>query len=272
MKWTSSRAILLAAVTLLLCYANILRGMVDQWLRDEDMGHGVVVPFAILFILWRERERWRGLPVAPTRWGLAVIGFAAVAQFLSVMGGGLFLGSLAFIFSIIGAILCLGGWIWLRAWKFPLLLTLFMLPKLAVVYNQTTLPLQLLASRLAAQLLTLSGVAVIRAGNILDVGGHQVAVAEACSGIRFLLPLAFLSVLFAYLADSKAWMRLALLASIVPVAVCANGVRVAFSAYSPRLAEGTPHALLGALIFLVSLALLIPIHRAWNALAGASRA
>jgi hypothetical protein len=69
----------------------------------------------------------------------------------------------------------------LYAWimALPLLLALFMLPKLALVYNQVTLPLQLLASRIAAGILTAAGIGVIREGNILDVAGHRVSVVEA---------------------------------------------------------------------------------------------
>ncbi len=67
-------------------------------------------------------------------------------QFAATLGAGLCAGSLAFLVSVAGAILYLGGVDWLRAWALPLLLGLFMLPKLALVYNQVTLPLQLLAS------------------------------------------------------------------------------------------------------------------------------
>ena len=78
-------------------------------------------------------------------------------QFAGLLGVGLFAGSVAFLISVAGAVLCLGGFVWLRALAFPLVLAVFMLPKLAVVYNQVTLPLQLLASRLAAGILTVVG-------------------------------------------------------------------------------------------------------------------
>jgi len=105
--------------------------------------------------------------------------------------------------SVAGAVLSLGGFAYLRAWALPLLLALFMLPKLALVYNQVTLPLQLFASRMAAGILTASGIAVIREGNILDVAGRRVSVVEACNGIRYLLSLGFMAVVFAYLSDTK---------------------------------------------------------------------
>jgi len=119
---------------------------------------------------------------------------AACVHFMSAMGAGLFAGAVAFVMSAAGAVLWLGGFAFLQIWAFPFLLALFMLPKLAIVYNQVTLPLQLLASRLAEVTLLAGGASVIREGNILDVGGHRVAVAEACSGIRYLLSLGFVAV------------------------------------------------------------------------------
>jgi exosortase len=262
----------ITGLALLVCYASTLRGMFDQWISDEDMGHGLVVPLVILWIVWRERERWQRLPLRPNLWGLALLVAGAALHLAGVLGVGLFASSLALLISAAGAVVCLGGFGLLRSWAFPFLLALFMLPKLAIVYNQVTLPLQVLASKLAAALLTTSGVGVIREGNILDVHGHRVAVAEACNGIRFLLPLGFVAVLFAYLVDPKPWMRAAVLASTVPLAILSNAFRVAASAWAPALDSGTPHQILGWAIFTLTLAMLLPLRSAFNALYGRHRA
>ena len=227
--------------------------MFDQWSRDKDMSHGFVVPLVIAWIVWRERELWGKLPIQPSVWGCVLLATAAALHFASAAGAGLFGESLAFLMSVAGVVLCLGGWALLRAWSFSLLLSAFMLPKLAVVYNQATLPLQLLASRLAAFMLTVAGIGVIREGNILDVGGHQVAVVEACNGIRYLLALAFMAVVIAYLGDSQPWIRLAMMATAIPIAIFANAARVAGASWLPLLDSGTPHTLAGAVIFLLSL-------------------
>jgi exosortase len=261
----SKIVVALSAAALAVCYAPALRGMFHQWSSDEDMSHGFLVPLVIAWIVWRERERWGKLPVKPSVWGCALLAAAAALHFVSAVGGGLFAGSLAFLVSVAGVVLCLGGWDRLRAWSFPLLLSAFMLPKLAVVYNQATLPLQLLASRLAAFMLTMAGVGVIREGNILDVGGHRVAVVEACNGIRYLLALAFLALVFGYLSDSKPWMRLALLATAIPTAIFANAARVACASWWPLLDSGTPHLLAGAVIFLVCLICLYAARELYNA-------
>ena len=255
----------LTALTLLICYASTLRGMFNQWSTDEDMSHGFAVPFVIAWIVWRERARWLAVPVSPSWWGFFLLAGAAAVQAISSLGLGLFASSVAFLVSIIGAILCLGGFGFLRVWAFPLALSLFMLPKLAIVYNQSTLPLELLASRLATAVLSGVGYHVIRDGAILDVGGHRVSVVEACSGVRYLLSLAFIAVVFAYLADIKpprrVWMRWTLLLAAVPIAIVANAVRVAVSAAVPALDSGTPHEMAGAAVFVLCLILIFFVHQ-----------
>lgn len=256
--------IVLTAVALALCYGPTLRGMFEQWWIDEDMSHGFVVPIVALWIVWRERERWRLTPLEPSWWGLAVLAAGACMQFVAVLGAGLFAGSVAFLLSIAGSVLSLGGFARLLAWGLPLLLTLFMLPKLALIYNPATLPLQLIASQMAAGILTSFGIGVIREGNILDVAGRRVAVLEACNGIRYLLSLGFMAVVFAYLSDEKPWMRLALLAAAVPIAIVANALRVAASAWLPSLAAGAPHAISGVVLFVLCLATLAVVRRLVN--------
>ncbi len=255
---------MLTALTLVVCYARALQGMFEQWSNDEDMSHGFVVPIMVLWIVWRERGRWRALPAQPSWWGLAVLAAGAGMQFVAALGAGLFAASVAFLVSVVGAVISLGGFAWLRVLALPLLLTLFMLPKLALVYNQVTLPLQLLASRIAASILTTVGIGVIREGNILDVAGHRVSVVEACNGIRYLLSLGFMAVVFAYLSDTKPWMRMALLAAAVPIAILANAVRVASAGWLPSLDSGTPHAISGWFLFVLCLAMLVGVRRLFN--------
>jgi len=253
-----------AALALLICYAATLRGMVNQWSTDEDMSHGFAVPFVIAWIVWRDRARLQALEPSPSVWGFVLLIGAAAVQTISSLGLGLFAASVAFLVSAVGVTLCLGGFAYLRALAFPFALSLFMLPKLAIVYNQTTLPLQLLASRLASSSLALVGYKVLREGVILDVGGHRVSVAEACSGVRYLLSLAFIAVVFAYMTGAKPSMRWLLLIASIPVAIVANAIRVAVSAAVPALDSGTPHEAAGAAVFVLCLILIFAVERLFH--------
>ena len=253
--------LLLAAVMTAICYGPILRGMFGQWMTDEDMGHGIVVPLVIGWVIWRERDRWGALELRPSWWGFLLLAAGAGLQFVAALGVGLFVGSVGFLVSAAGLVVCAGGWPLLRAWTFPFVLALFMLPKLAIVYNQVTLPLQLTASRMAAWMLAVTGFGVIRDGNILEVAGHRIMVAEACNGIRYLIPLAFMAVVVAYLRDPRPWMRVALFALAIPLAILGNAVRVAVSGAWPAIAEGTLHAIAGWIIFACCLGALLAMRR-----------
>ena len=97
---------------------------------------------------------------------------------------------------------------------------------------------------------------------------RKLSVVEACSGIRSLLSLTFLSLVYAYFFDSKVWMRGALLAASVPIAIVANAGRVTMtgilSEYRPELAQGFFHSLEGWLIFGVAFVLLVIAHNVIN--------
>lgn len=258
---------LLCAVALFVCYSSVLKGMWDQWSTDEDMSHGFFVPLAIAWVVWRERKAWGAIPPEPANgWGFAALAAGAAMQFISAIGGGLFAGAVALLVSAAGVVLCLAGWRRLRFWAFPFALALFMLPKLAIVYNQATLPLQLLASRMAAAILSIAGFTALREGNILHVSGHAVSVAEACNGIRYLLPLGFIALVWGYLSGSRTLVRIVLLVAAAPIAIAANAVRVALSASSPALAVGTAHMVIGWLIYVACLGALVGVRRLFRGL------
>jgi len=245
--------IFVIAVALLVCYAPVVRGMYSQWISDEDMGHALAVPFVIAWVLWRERTNWQRVPARPSGWGLILLAIGAVLQIGGSIGVGLFVASIGLLVSVAGLVVWLHGFGLLRAWAFPFFLALFMLPKLAIVYVQVTFPLQLFTSKLATAGLAVGGVHVIREGNILDVGGHRISVVEACSGIRYLLSLGFVAIVFGYVSHPKLWMRVALLVAAVPVAILANAVRVALTGLIPALDSGVLHSFAGWLVFVVCL-------------------
>jgi EpsI family protein len=238
--------------------------MASQWYRDEDMGHGFLVPVAAVWIGWQQRKR---LVVArASAWGLAFVLMGAALQFAGVLGAGLFVGSVGFVCAVAGVLLAAGGGPWLRVLAFPLFLLVFMLPKLAFVYNQVTLPLQLLASQMAAGLAHAAGTSVLREGNILNVAGHRIAVEEACDGIRYVLSLAFVGLVWGHMAGLRGWRRALLGVCAVPVAILANGLRVAAVAvmceYDYPLALGRFHDASGWAALALALLLLAAATRA----------
>jgi exosortase len=256
------------AALLALCYAPVLAHLVHQWMTDDDMGHGFFVPVIAGFIAWQRRDELAAVKPEPSWWGLAVILWGAAQLYLATLGAELFLARTAFVISLAGVVLFLGGWPILKILRFPLFLLLFMIPIPAIVYNQITFPLQMIASRLAEIALSACGIPVFRDGNILELPNQRLQVVEACSGIRSLLTLSFLSLVYAYFFDKKTWMRPLLLVLTVPIAIVANASRVTLSGLlsgiDPELAEGLYHMVSGWVIFLLALALLIAVHAGIN--------
>jgi exosortase len=253
---------------LILCYAPILYRLAAQWASDEDMGHGFLVPIIAGFIAWQRRGILAATPRQPNGWGLVLVVFAALEALAATLGAELFTARLAFIIALFGVILYLGGTEWVKQLLFPLLLMLFMIPIPAIIYAQLTLKLQMLAAALGETLIGWMGIPVLRSGNTLQLPSQTLDVAEACSGIRSLLSLGFLSLVYAYFTDKRVWMRWVLLAATIPIAICANGIRVAvtglMSEINVNLARGAYHEMEGYIVFIVALAALVVVHRGIN--------
>jgi len=253
---------------LLLCYGSILDRMGVQWATDENMGHGFFVPLVAGYIAWQRRDTLTFDPRRGNLWGLVIVVAAALLSLVATLGAELFTARLSFVVALFGVILYLGGTRWIKTLLFPLALLLFMIPIPTIIYAQLTLHLQILASQLGEILITLMGIPVLRAGNTLQLPSQTLDIAEACSGIRSLLSLMFLSLVFAYFMDKKVWMRWALLVATVPIAIGANGIRVALtgllSEINIKFAGGMYHETEGYIVFIVALGALLLTHRLLN--------
>jgi exosortase len=257
---------------LILSYGPVLVRLVRQWNDDEDMGHGFFVPVIAAYIAWQSRDEFAGKQFRPNYWGLLLVLWAAFQMTLGTLGAELFLARTAFVEAVIGTVLLLGGMQAIRILAFPLLMLCFMVPIPAVIYNQITFPLQLFASQVAANALELLGVPVLRDGNVLELPSQKLSVVEACSGIRSLLSLTFLSLVYGYFFDKRTWMRVALFLSTVPIAILANAGRVTvtgiMSEMNPEWAQGTAHTASGWVIFMIALAIMVATHALLNKIHG----
>src|SRR6204780_2737343 len=165
--------------------------------------------------------------------------------------------------------LFLVGWNAVRLVSFPLGFLIFMIPIPAILYNQITFPLQLLASRLASSWLELVGVPVLRNGNVLVLSSYSLEVVEACSGVRSLMTLVSLAVAYGYLAESRVWVRVVLALLMVPTAIFTNATRVTIAGilahrFGPATSEGFVHVFSGWLVFLFAVVLLFVFHRVFR--------
>jgi exosortase len=247
-------------------YSSILYHLVGQWWQDPNFSHGFFVPLFSAFALWQDRSRLARIPVIPSSWGLLIVVGALFVLVLGVMGAELFLSRVSLLLLLAGLVIFFLGWNYFRAVLFPWVFLILMIPVPAIIFNQITFPLQLLASKIAAGLLPLLGVPVLREGNVINLPAMVLEVAEACSGIRSLLSLATLAIIYGYLMESRNSIRVGLALASLPIAVAANSLRIVGTGllvqyWDPEKAEGFFHVFSGWLIFVISLLMLFLFHR-----------
>jgi exosortase len=246
-------------------YFSILLRLAAQWWHDPNFSHGFLVPLFSLFVLWKERSRLVRECPSPSWWGLPILLFAILVLLAGVLGSELFLARTSLLLLIAGLIVFFLGWRYFQLVLFPWVFLFLMIPIPAIVFNQITFPLQILASKIAAWLLPLAGVPVFREGNIIHLPTMPLEVAEACSGIRSLLSLTTLAIIYGYVRETGTLRRVVLTVASVPIAILANSFRifgtgVLVQYWSADKAEGFFHSLSGMFIFLFSLALLVGFH------------
>jgi exosortase len=250
---------------LIAAYYPVLSALVNQWSTDDDMGHGFFVPAIAAYIAWQKKDSVAGLKPKQNWWGLVIVLYGAFQLYIGTLGAELFLARTSFVITLIGVVLFLGGTEYLKKFAFPLGLLFLMVPIPAIIYNKITFPLQLLATQAAESALTFMGIPVVREGNVLELASQRLNVIEACSGIRSLLTLTFVSLVYGYFFESRAWVRVVLFISTVPIAIVANASRVTLTGvlteYAPAYSEGFFHEASGMVIFIVSITIMAGVHQ-----------
>ncbi len=252
-------------------YGSILARLFSQWMNDPNFSHGIFVPLFVLFILWQDRKRLAEIDLTPSWSGLGLVVIGLLMLVLGVLGAELFFSRTSLLVLLAGLIVFFQGWTFFRAVLFPWACLILMIPIPSLILQKITFPLQLLASKLSSDFLPICGVPVLREGNVIVLPSMPLEVAEACSGIRSLLSLVTLAIIYGYLMDKRPWVRAVLAISAVPIAVAANGFRIFGTGllvqyWDPDKAQGFFHAFSGWLIFVVSLMMLFALHRIINAI------
>src|SRR5580700_7316019 len=255
------------AVLLLWLYTPILTHLVRQWWNDPDFSHGFFVPLFSAFVIWQERSRLTNLRPRPSWSGLFFLVAGLCLLILGQLGAELFLSRLSLLIVLAALTVLFLGWNFFRALLFPWAFLLLMIPIPAIIFNQITFPLQLLASKVASTTLPWMGVPVLREGNVIVLPAMALEVADACSGIRSLMSLATLAIIYGYLMERKVAVRVLLALASLPIAVAANSLRVVGTGllvqyWDPDKAQGFFHEFQGWLMFVASLLMIYLLHRA----------
>jgi exosortase len=269
-------------------YATVTVKLVRDWWNDENYSHGLLIPIIIVYILWTQREKLARVPANPSLlWGGAAILFASFALWAGVAGAELYTQRLSLILLLAGITVYFWGFRLLQMLLVPLALLFLAMPIPAIVFNKIAFPLQLFASRCAVWSMSMLGIPVLRQGNIIElkplnsIDTKKLEVVEACSGIRSLMTLLTLAVVFAYFTHTPddsdkpgtrfGWLRsywfwraVILVGSAVPIAILTNAFRVSGTGvlahyYGTAVADGFFHSFSGWAIYIVAFILLFGI-------------
>jgi exosortase len=251
---------------LLLVYWSVITGLVSAWSTDDNYSHGFfIVPLALYFA-WERRGKIAAAPSNPSMLGLIVVAGSLFLLVAGLLGAELFLSRVSIVFTIAGAILFLFGWPTLRVLLFPLAFMLLMIPLPAIIFNKIAFPLQLVASHVGEATVRSLDIPILREGNVLILANAKLEVAEACSGIRSLVSLFTLGIVFGYFVDHRVWVRSFIALSAIPVAILANGLRVASAGvaahnFGTAGVEGLFHEFSGWVVFVVAFLMMFALQR-----------
>lgn len=256
----------LVVAALGLVFGQVFVRLVEDWIVDGNYSHGfLIIPIAAYFA-WERRARLTAAPIQPSWFGLVVLAGGIAILLAGLWGSELFLSRVALLPVIAGIVLFLYGWQHVRILAFPVAFLLLMIPIPAIIFNQIAFPLQMFASRVGEWAISTAGIPVLREGNVLVLAHKTLEVAEACSGIRSLVSLITLGIVYGYFTDQRTWVRLLIVASAIPVAILANGARVAGTGMAahwigPEAADGFFHEFSGWIVFIFAFIMILIIQR-----------
>jgi exosortase len=247
-------------------YGPVLLGLWSDWLSDDNYAHGVLVPPFVAWLIWRRRLDFQRLDRRPSYVGALLAAVGLCMYLVGHVGFEFFVTRVSLLVVLSGIVVQLLGWRHLRLCVFPLVLLALAIPLPALIFNEIALPMQLLASQFGVATLHALDIAAVREGNIILLERATLEVAEACSGIRSLISLGTLALVYGYLGRQSMAARALVVLAVFPVVIVANGLRVASAgavadAYGAQAAAGFLHSFSGWLFFGSAVIMLVIVER-----------
>ena len=247
----------------------IYPALFKTYLNHSNNSHGLLVPLVALYFIWQKKDLLNLNDVTSSVWGAIILVFSLALYVLSFAGGIVFISRSMIVFSLIGLVLFTLGNTIFKIFAFPLFFLIFMVPVPDSILNLVAFPLQLFATNISAFLIKTLSIPVYQEGNMLYFTRTQLEVAEACSGIRSIMALTMLSVIFGYLSNGD-WARKGIiLASAIPIAIIANILRVSGTGilahfFGARVARGFMYEFSGLAVFVFGFVLLFLVYSMLN--------
>ena len=256
----------LLVLAVLVCVAAFSGALLDLGARwswyGEEYSHGMLIPIVAAWLLW-SRRAVLGASFGPPAWSGLILILIAMAMYITGELSAIYIfAQVGFIVALLGIVLGVGGYSLFKVSSAPIAFLIFAIPPPNFIESVLTLRLQFISSELGTWFIKIFQVPVYLEGNIIDLGDHQLEVAEACSGLRYLFPLLSLGVLLGYLFRAPLWQRVVVVLSTIPITIVMNSARIGMvgvtvAYWGPQMADEVLHAFEGWLIFAACLALLM---------------
>lgn len=237
-------------------------GLLEIWLQDEEYGHGMMVIGLLLYLLYSNRNSLLTAPNQINNFSI-ILSVAALIMFsLGKLSGIAPIQMYSIWLFAVAATLSIGGKRLLKKLLVLLLIILLLIPLPNVLGPMLTSQLQLISSKLGVWVIRLFGGIVYLEGNVIDMGGVKLLVAEACAGLRYLFPLMSISAIAGFLMRAPTWMRWSIFLASIPVTIFMNSFRIGVTgllseAYGVSHTEGFLHFFEGWVVFVISLLILM---------------
>jgi exosortase len=264
-EWLLSAGILLAAICVCL---PALASMAGIWSRTQYLAHGYAIPAVSALLAFRNRAALGQAltpPTAPALGPLAVIG-AAGFEALAIIGDVGFLAGLGIPLLLAAVAYAVGGTALLRPMALPLGFLLLMVPPPRSLTYDALFRLKLAVTQLSVRTLQLAGETVASDGNQILLPGNTLFVADACSGLNSIVSLLPLACIVAYFLSHGVWRRAVVIASVLPLAIGANLLRVIVTVMlvdtrGAAYAQGLLHEAFGLTTFVLGTLVLLGLAR-----------
>lgn len=205
-------------------YYNTFKWLVESWMNNAYYSHGILVPIISIYIIWMMRKELVNIERKESQKGLIVFIAGLILQGIAVLYVIRFLSGLSLIITIFGIVLYLYGWKFTNKIKFPILFLLLAVPLPFV--DIVAPPAQTISAVESANLANMLGVPTQRDGLILNTRTGSFEVALECSGLRSIISLLTLSIIYAFILEGSILMKFIIVLSSIPLAMIGNILRI----------------------------------------------
>ncbi len=254
----------LVLMALFSVYWSTVVSITRTWWRSETFAHGIIIIPIVLFLIWQKREELVRVPIQFNFWGLIGLLGALFGWFLASLADALSPQQFSLVAMIVSIVLTIFGSKVSRTLFFPLAYLFF-----AVPFGEFLIPPMMdFTAAFTVAAVKMVGVPVYLEGRYLYLPTGNWHVAEACSGVRYLIASLALGSLYAYLSYQSFYRRFIFIALSALIPVLANGIR-AFGIVmighlsDMKLATGIDHIIYGWIFFGVVISIMFWVGSFW---------